>query len=113
MPQSILQGSPGSSSEASPLASELASQVGLQTAIAVTLAVTLSIDLQKAVRIGRKTSPNLPSEISRRVTVGFAPQTGCGTGMKLDSRKPFSVAIDTTPGTVLGTVPTVVPGMSI
>jgi hypothetical protein len=92
---------------------KLTRQVGLQTARTIESAIALGLGLQKAARIGRKTSPNLPSKISRRVTVGFAPQTGCGTGMKLDSRKPFGIDLDTTPGTVLGTVPTVVPGMSI
>jgi hypothetical protein len=72
----------------------------------------LGISLQKAVRLGRKVSSKLPSRISRQITLGFAPQTGYGTGMKLDSRKPFRVAMDTTPGTVLGTVPTVVRGVS-
>jgi hypothetical protein len=58
-------------------------------------------------------SPNLPSEINRHIAVGFAPQAGCATGMKIDSRKPFEVAMDTTPGTVLGTVPKAILGASI
>jgi hypothetical protein len=87
-------------------------QTGSQTAFAITPKVALGLGPQKAARLGRKVSPNVPSEISRQVAVGFAPQTGCGTGVKIDSRKPFGVAMDTTPGIVLGTVPTVVPGMS-
>jgi hypothetical protein len=73
----------------------------------------LGISVQRAARIGGKTSPESPSEICRQVAVGFAPQTGCPTGMKLDYGKPCGVALDITPGTVLGTVPALVRGASI
>jgi hypothetical protein len=102
----------GAQNEASELAVKLTRQVGLQTARTIESAIALGLDLQKAARIGRKTSPNLPSEISRQITVGLAPQTGLEFGPKSDSRKPFGVALETTPGTVLGTVLTVVPGVS-
>jgi hypothetical protein len=99
-------------SEASGFAVELTGQVGLQTAGAVTPAVALSIDRQKAVRVGRKVRPVMPSRNGRQITVGFMPQAGLETGPRLDAGKPFGVALDTTPGTVLGTVPTVVPEVS-
>jgi hypothetical protein len=102
----------GTQDDASAPALAVTRQTGSQTTFAVTPRVALGLGVQKAVQIGRKTSPKSPSEISRQVAVGFAPQTGCGTGMKIDSRKPSGFAMDTTPGTVLGTVPTVVPGMS-
>jgi hypothetical protein len=92
---------------------EFTLRTGPQTTGAITPAIALGISVQRAARIGGKTSPESPSEISRQVAVGFAPQTGCPTGMKLDYGKPCGVALDITPGTVLGTVPTAVPEMSI
>jgi hypothetical protein len=103
----------GAQNEASELAVKIARQIGPQTTIAITPATASSTGSQKAMRIGRKTSPAVPSRISRQVTVGFAPQAGSETGLKINSGKPFVVAVDTTTGTVLGTVLTVVPGMSI
>ncbi len=75
--------------------------------------IALGFGLQEAARLGRKVSPNLPSEISRHIAVDFAPQTCPETGVKLDSDKPFGVALDTTPGTVMGTVPTAILKASI
>ena len=72
----------------------------------------MGLGLQQAMRLGRKVSPNLPSRISRQVTVDFALPIGPRTEVEIDSRKPFGVTMDTTPGTVLGTVLRVVHGMS-
>ena len=71
---------------------EHAREIGLQTARTIASGVALGFGPQEAMRISRKTSPDLPSEIGRQVTVGLAPQIGLEIGPKLDSGKPFEVA---------------------
>ena len=104
---------PGARKEASGPVAELIRHVGLQTTGAVTPAVASNIDPQKVGRIGGKTSPKLPSEISRHVAVGFAPQIGRRIAGKTHPPTPTRTPLRITPGTVLRTVPTPVRGASI
>ena len=103
----------GAQKEAPRLAVKIVRQTDLQTARTIESAIALGFDLQEAVRIAGKASPKSPAGISRQVAVGLAPQTGSETGPKFDPEKPFGVALSTTPGTVLGTVPSPVRGASI
>jgi hypothetical protein len=92
---------------------KIARQTGLQTTRTIAPAIALGFGPQKAVRLSREKGLGLPLGIGCQVRVEFAPQTGSETGMELDSRRPFGVALDTTPGTVMGTVPPLVRRASI
>jgi hypothetical protein len=61
------------------------------------------------VGFGRAVSLPFPLRIGRKVAIHFAPEIRAETAMKTGFRLPS----DITPGTVLGTVPNLIPRMSI
>lgn len=63
-------------------------------------------------RLSRKVALPLDLGIDYQVPVGFAPQTGCRTGVKVASRLPRQVNVGTTSGTVPGTVLVAISGAS-
>ena len=95
------------------LAIEVTCQVGLQTGSQATFtttpAVAFGVGSEEVLRISRQVTPDLGSSIDHQIAARFAPQTGCGAEAKLASRLPVRVALETTQGTVPGTVLTVVP----
>jgi hypothetical protein len=107
----------GARAAISGLAIEVTCQVGLQTGSQATFtttpAVAFGVGPQEVLRISRQVGPGLDCGIGCQVPVGFAPQTGPLTKARIDSGKPFGVALDTTSRTVPGTVSRLVRGMSI
>jgi hypothetical protein len=103
----------GAWNETSGFALRVMLQTCPQTTFGVTSATALRTGWQQAARLNRQVVLPLPVGIDYQVPVGFAPQTGCGTMMKVAFRLPFRAAVETTLGTVPGTVPMVIRGMPI
>ena len=87
------------------VAATTASRVSLQTTFATAPPITWDIAEQRAARISPEENPEVPFGTGCQIADAITPQAHPETGLGIDFRKPFGVALDTPSGTVPGTVP--------
>ena len=97
---------------ASRLALRVKPQTHPQTTFEVTPAIAFRTSWELTARLNRQIELHLVFGIDCQIPVGFASQTRPETAVKVALLLPFRVATETALGTVPGTVPRVIRGMS-